>query len=455
MGLSQDEYTIAHSNCAPTKTFYLNPTNTLDNKVWLDIHVIGVGVFVQNNLVYYPKEQLGLIRATRGGSQFGEPQFKLDSRRKSGYVDIDAQLLSGSFQYKEHGFALGIKARGNLDFRRISTEIGQLFTAGPESITSATPGQDIEANKMFINQILFAEVGLSYSNLFYHFDHTSLGFGVTGKYLMGFNGSAIKLDQAEFSIQGDPLTDYINLGGSAAYAAPNVFSGKGFAVDLGFVYKHTLDNVTHYEPFFKSNSCRPYDYKYKLSAALIDFGYIRFNQGAVRYDFTANLSAANFNEGFSFISLQDPSSQLLTNITQTNSFNMYMPVAINLMGDYNFENNFFASGQFMSGLFRRNSFGVKRPTVLAASGRYQRKWFEASASLSAYDFKTLRAGLGLRFAYFTIGTDHLLSYFGVQDFYGTDLYFNLRYFIIKKPGCGRKRKNKNNRHRNSTKCPKN
>lgn len=461
-GLSQDEFTIAHSLYSPTTTFYHNPTNTLDNKVWLDIHVLGAAAFVQNDLVYFPKEEFGLIRSFSGGG-LGQPQFNFGPERKFGYLDLDVQLLSGSFQYKEHGFALGITARAGLDFRRVSTEVGQLFTEGIGDINASTPGASIEANRMLMNQALFGEFALSYSNLFYHFDHTSMGLGVTAKYLYGIAGAAIRISDAELNIQGNPLTDYINLGGSAAFATPtNGFSsGRGFAVDLGFVYKKTLTNVSHYEPFFKSNSCRPYDYKYKLSASLIDLGFIGFNQGATRYDYAAELSAEDFGEDFAFDGFGSFANDLLNGVSESNSFTMYMPVAVNVMADYNFENNFYVSGQFMGGLFRQFSFGVKRPLVLAASGRYQRKWFEGSASISAYDFNSVRLGLGLRLAYLTVGTDHLLSYFGVQDFTGTDVYFNLRFFFSKKRSCdekgrgsrkSRKKRNRNNKNRGKTGC---
>ena len=58
---SQDEYGIAHSNYAPTKTFLHNPTNTLDSKTWLDIHLIGAGTFVQNDYVYLKSTQFSFL----------------------------------------------------------------------------------------------------------------------------------------------------------------------------------------------------------------------------------------------------------------------------------------------------------------------------------------------------------------------------------------------------------
>ena len=72
---------------------------------------------------------------------------------------------------------------------------------------------------------------------------------------------------------------------------------------------------------------------------------------------------------------------------------------------------------------------------------------------SLYNYEDFRLGTALRFGYLTIGTDKLLSMMGVWDFYGTDVYLNLRYFLTKRPGC--KRKDKKGDKRNATDCIKN
>ena len=107
----------------------------------------------------------------------------------------------------------------------------------------------------------------------------------------------------------------------------------------------------------------------------------------------------------------------------------------------------------MHGFFRRNALGVKRPDVVALSGRYQTKWLEASLVASLYNYEDFRLGTALRLGYLTLGSDKLISLLGGSDFYGTDVFFNLRFFLTKRPGC--KRKDKKSDKRNATDCIKN
>ena len=450
--VAQDEFGIAHSNYAPTKTFLHNPTNTLDNKTWLDIHLIGAGTFVHNDYLYMKGTQFSFAENIILQQQWPDYFYNTSLDKKSGLQDSDVQFVSAAIQYKNHGFAFSSRLRTYFDFRRVTPEIATLIAQGPSNFSSYFD-EVLSANKMFMNQTAYAEYGFSYSNMFYHFARKSMGVGITAKYLVGITGAGIKVDELEYTFENPVDADFFNYKGSVAYGS-GYGSGSGFAVDLGFVYKKTLHNVTHYEPFSESAACETYDYKYKLAAAIIDFGYMNFTKDAVRYDIESNLSSATLTgntftfDGFGeFVNTNFPSA------TVANSFRMLTPGALNLQADYNYENNYFISGQVMHGFFRRNALGVKRPDVVALSGRYQSKWFEGSLVASLYNYEDFRLGTALRFGYLTIGTDKLLSMAGVWDFYGTDVYLNLRYFFTKRPGC--KRKDKKGDKRNATDCIKN
>jgi hypothetical protein len=454
--VSQDEFAIAHSNYAPSKTFLLNPTNTLDNRVWLDVHVLGAGTFVYNDYVFLKDTEFSFFSNVILGEEWPEYHYDPGLDKKSGYQDSDVQLISASIQYKEHGFAFATRARTYFDFRRITPESAQLLAQGTSSYTDYFD-QIISAKKMFMNQMAYTEYAFSYSNMFYHFAHKSMGVGITAKYLVGVTGAGIRIDEAEFNIQNPIDADFLTFNGAVGYASPNSESGwttgSGFAVDLGFVYKKTLHNVTHYQPYTEASACQPYDYKYKLTAAIIDLGYIGYNNNAIKYDIESSVNATTLtgNE-FTFDGFGSFANNNF-NTTESNSFTMLTPTALNLGLDVNYENYYYFSAQIMHGFFRRKSFGVKRPDVWALSGRYQRKWYEGSAVLSLYDYDNLRLGVAFRLGYLTFGTDKLFSFFGVRDFYGTDAYINLRFFLGKRPGCARKEKK--GEKRNSADCVKN
>lgn len=449
---AQDEFGIAHSNYAPTKTFLQNPTNTLDNKTWIDINLIGAGTFINNNYAYISATRFSFLNNIILGEEWADFEFNTSDRNKQGFQDTDLQLMSAAYQYKEHGFAFSTRLRTYFDFRRVPNEIAALLAEGANGYDEYYD-QINNVERAFMNQTSWFEIAGSYSNTFYHFSHETMAAGVTAKYLIGITGAGVQINNAEFNIQNQNNALFYNFEGSTAYAS-EWQSGTGFAIDLGFVYKKTLHNVTHYEPYSEASACEPYDYKLKLAAAIIDLGYINFNKEATRYDVTTTLTPAILTgDEFTFNGFGEFANNQFNEVVVTDEFRMLTPAALNLQLDYNLENNYFVSAQLMQGFFRRNALGVKRPDILAISGRYQRKWFEASAVLSTFNYQRARVGTALRFGYLTVGTDKLISMFGFRDFYGTDVYFNLRFFLTKKPGC--KRKDKDDSKRNSADCVKN
>lgn len=448
---AQDEFGISNSLYAPTKTVLHNPTNTLDNKTWLDIHLVGLGTFVHNDYLYMKGYEFSFFNNIILGQQWPDFHFNTSGNLKSALQDSDVELIGGAFQYKQHGFALNTRVRTFFDFRRIPVAVAKLLSDGAQNYTGYYD-QVFSAKKAFMNQMSYTEIAASYSNMVYHFDKKSIGAGITFKYLIGITGAAAKLNELEYNIVDPNNTYFFNFDGSIGYAA-GFGSGKGIAVDLGGVYKKTLDNVTFYEPYSENAACLNYDYKWKLAAAIIDLGYINYSKDATRYDLKTTSTLTNTTgEEFNYNSFGEFAANEFDEATETNKFRMLTPAALNLQADYNFENNFYASGQLMYGFFRRNAFGVKRENVLAISGRYQTKFFEGSLVGSLYQYQQPRIGLALRFLYLTIGTDNLWSMTGIPDFYGTDIYFNLRFFLTKRPGCRNEQKKKN---LNETKCIKN
>lgn len=447
----QDDFGIANSNYAPTKTVLHNPTNVIGSKTYLDIHLIGAGTFIYNNFLYLQGNEFSFLNNIILGQAWPEYKYDYSDRKKDGFQDTDIQLLSGSFQYKEHGFGLTSRLRTYFDFRGVPNEVAKLIKDG----TGAYDGfynQIIGADNVYMNQLSFLEIGGTYSNAFYHFDHDLMVVGGSIKYLIGITGAGVKIDELEYNVVDPNNTRFFKYKGSLGYAA-GFNSGNGFSTDLGFSYYKMLQNVTYYNPFSKNAACEGYDYKFKIGASIIDLGYIKFKKDAVHYDIETDVTDSQLNgDEFSFNNFGSFAASEFTNVTENTSFTMLVPTALNLQADYNFENYFYASGQYIHGFFRRLGMGVQRPHVLNVSARYERRWFEASLSGSIYNFEDFRTGLALRFAYLTIGTDNLGSMLGFTNFYGTDLYFNLRYFMTRKPGC--KRKHKKSR-RNETRCVKN
>lgn len=442
---------MALSNYSPTTSVFHNPTNVLDNKTYLDIHLIGAGTFVQNDFVYQKESQFSFLNNIILGQSWPDFQYNYSDKLKSGFQNSDVQLLSGTFQYKEHGFGLTSRLRTFLDFRRVPTSVSKLVQNG----TGAYDGlydQVFNVERMYANQISYLEIGGTYSNMFYHFDHDLLAIGGSVKYLIGITGAAVTVNDLEFNVVDPSTTRIFKYRGSMKYAA-GFNSGSGLGMDIGVMYKKTLSNVTYYNPFAKNAACEPYDYKFKFGVSIVDFGYVKFKEEATAFEVDADLSEAQLSGGeLTFQNFGNFAKNQFANVVEEKEFMLVTPTALNIQLDYNFENYFFASAEYTHGFFRRIGTGVQRPHVLNVSGRYERRWFEASINAGMYNFNDFRTGLAFRIFYLTLGTDNLGSMLGISDFYGTDLYFNLRFFLTRKPGC--KRRHKKSR-RNETRCVKN
>jgi hypothetical protein len=64
--------------------------------------------------------------------------------------------------------------------------------------------------------------------------------------------------------------------------------------------------------------------------------------------------------------------------------------------------------------------------ILAVTPRFESHWWGASLPLSILNYEQVRVGLAARLAFFTIGTDHLLSFLGQKKLSGTDFYLSLK-----------------------------
>ena len=221
-------------------------------------------------------------------------QYDYSNKLKSGFQkkNSDVQLISGAFQYKGHGFTLTSSVINFLDFRRVPIAVSKLIQNGT-GVYEGLYNQVFNVDRMSVNQISYLEIGGIYSNAFCHFDHDLQAIRGSVKYLIGINGAAIKLDELEFNIVNPSLTRIFKYKGSVNYAS-GFESGMG--LDIGFMYKKTLSNVTYYNPFARNSACEPYDYKFKFDFSIVDFGYVKFTKEATFLEIDAGLSEAELND---------------------------------------------------------------------------------------------------------------------------------------------------------------
>lgn len=462
----QEQYAMSQGNYSPTSAMLHNPTAVVNSKVLLDIHLIGADFFLYNNYAFLQAKEFNYFDFVKSGNI---PDARYDNTRKyyNLFSNVDFQLLSATYQYKEHGFGFYSRIRTFADIRRMP----QAFTGGVNvgyiNGNNTEPNlnnfnRELSAEGLSITTLAYDDIGVTYANAIHHFDYDLIIVGGGIKYLLGVAGGGILADELNYSIDTSDVFTFNNLdiiaGGAEGDYGDKLsqwFAGKGFAFDLGITYKKMLHNVRFYDPFTPEAKCRPYDYKWKVSASIMDFGRINFKKNASLTEATASSGSV---ENFSSL---DPSSDPENFISQelgptvssttSNSFKMWVPGALVLQADFNLRKNFYFAAQYTIGLRHPNSLSIQRPDVLYLAPRYERRWFEIMVPFAMYNYSEVRTGLAIRIAGLTLGTDKLGTILSITNVTGFDFYFHYAIKFYKKKGC---RESKGFKDYDVTKCRK-
>jgi hypothetical protein len=102
-----------------------------------------------------------------------------------------------------------------------------------------------------------------------------------------------------------------------------------------------------------------------------------------------------------------------------------MPAAFSLQGDYAFTGNVFLNATLIQ-RFPGGALVPARGNLVALTPRFEHRWFSVSVPLSLYNWQDFRIGLAARLGFLVVGSDHLLSWVGQRDWYGTDAYIALK-----------------------------
>ncbi len=437
---AQESMGIANSNYAPTQSVHLNPSSIVDSKVWLDVHLVGMGAFVYNDYFYFPKASA----FTRPFPE-GKDRYLLSSVYR-GDVNVDVWGPAFTLRLGKHAIGLYTSVRSYTDATRIPAPIAKFIFEG----LKYTPQQAIEySGKDFkATSLTWGEIGLSYATILHNKKKNLWTGGLTAKYLSGINAIAIDIDNINYNVQNDSNLYVRPINGKYGIVEPAFGAGQGWSVDVGLTYKKMLDEIDRYD------ECEIKDYRYKIGVSVMDLGNIKFNKNAVYQEYHDVTATWNRYDTASFTNIGSIDQNLSGNLNGTapqnvraTSFTTWLPSYASIQADYNFGKNFYANATVIQGFRIQAPFGVHRRSTIAVTPRYERKHWEVSLPVSLHDFRKVQAGLMLRFQYLIIGTDNLIPLIARTNANGADIYFNLKIPFYKNPGCGgKKHKGKKGKH---------
>ncbi len=440
--LSQDNLGIAGSTRAPANTVLNNPSTIVDSRAFIDINLVGLGVFVRNNLAYLDGKSFSL----KSLSQIEAPLYKRENAPYNVYADAIVHGPSFTFAVKKHAFGITTAARVVADARGIPESLGYYMTEGFQYRNQMGVQQQVK--NLRANGLAWGEIGLSYGTILAADGNAIIQGGITVKRLLGFAGVGLRLEDWSYVVTDSTHMETQVFQGEYGFNDPtqnsSYINGKGWGCDVGLTYKMRNSNSDNYTPH---DPCTDGDYKYRIGVSLLDVGKIKFTGPFYRNVFNQN-EASEWSDfqGTTAKDVADLDSLFNNNfnLTQQNSdggqsFKMKLPTAISVQGDYNFGHNFYLYGAVTYGLPRLNSLGVQRATYIGIAPRWEVKRWEVSAPLSLYEWKHPQVGLMFRLNSIIIGSDNLGWLFFKQDIYGADIYFNLKYTIFKHWKCKQKK----------------
>lgn len=449
----QENMGIANSNYSPTSSVLLNPSSTVDSKVLWEINLIGASIFFDNNYIFVPnKSGRSILLAP---NSIPEPLDKFTPSDKYAYIDIAAHGPSFSLNIGKHAFGINTQVRSMTDVRNFPSHLAKFafegFEYAPQRGVIYT-GSNIKANSL-----TWGEVGLNYGLIFKQKSKDMYMAGITVKRLFGISHSGTNIKELTYQVPDTIDVDFIDLNAKYGFTAPAFNSGSGWAVDLGFTYKKTLKEVDNYTPYSKRNNCRKCDYKYKIGVSILDLGRIN-NKTEAYYGEIEDQPGTWEDYGNSVIGSANTRDDKITNSfikidNAKNEYKAYLPTALSVQYDYNFENGFYLNATVIQNLSFFNQLGIIRQDLLAVTPRLELPRFEVSLPVSLRRYRYPSVGLAFRFwNNIIIGTDRLFPMLINQDLYGMDFYFGIKFAKLYTNKCKTKQKKVKNRKYKTNDC---
>jgi hypothetical protein len=388
---AQEMQGMVNSNYAGVSAICMNPSLMTDSKLYLDINFLATDIFFQTDM----------NKNAYGSFRLNGPGFMLNK---------------GS-----HAFAFTDAARTAISYRKI--DLGNV----------TVNGQEIDEYK--VAGLAWAEFGLSYAYIYHRAEKNVWSAGATLKILGGAGGAYFANTGNGYTLSNSFSNNLQNLN----FSDKGMSVGKGVGIDLGITYqkKEKPVNLLNFKKLCQQKFG---DYVYRAGISIIDLGSIRFSNNVNNTHFNKNLTGYIPNslvDSSYYELLADSNIQQYNSSLNKESFSMNLPAAVCLQFDYHYKNNWYINGTFVQGLNFSNSF-VRRPTMLAVTPRYEKRWLEADLPLSVSDMKYFRLGLALRFWNFVIGTDNLLGSLGVGSNASFNIYTSLK-INFQKGRCVRKK----------------
>jgi hypothetical protein len=232
----------------------LNPSAMSGSKVYLDVNLLGLDLFVQNNYIYIDQKDYRFSHFFQSSYEYPQHSelYGTSDRMfyhypgkdfRQAYVNLRINGPGAMLAWGEHTFALTTAVRSVSTVFYSPYEIANFAYLG----LNYKPQHNINfQDKRFFSTatLTWAEIGLSYSYPVYAMGLNMISLGVSIRRLEGIAGGYLYSRDANYIVPDDSTIIVKNLDVHCGYALPlnydnnqpemgKLFKGGGFAGDIG------------------------------------------------------------------------------------------------------------------------------------------------------------------------------------------------------------------------------
>jgi hypothetical protein len=471
--LAQRQNGMVADNYAGYSSIQYNPANLADSRFRFNMNVIGFNAHLQNNyLQLETPHSIYKFLNWKWDSSFGTKNFdypfrekylveRLNGKDKFVYTNASVNAFSIQFSLKDNaGFSFGLTTKAFGKVANLPEDVLKTFSQDLDSVGYVKENQQrllgsaLSLAKSGIAALAYQQYSVKYAFLPKAKGKSYVKVGLGLDYNLGLYGAYFKSNKVDYKLTGIDTLVLNEVDLEFAYIDPNYLSssdrrlndyfgksklGRGLGLNAGIVYEHRPDNKAFkYKMDGRTQVDRSANkYDWKIAASIVDFGFVKFNNGAATRSIkvtTASPMAWNdFDEADNWNNV-DNVDTFITNFFDTNvrdsSFTMFTPASLNLSADYKWKENVYFSASYSQSLMRNKGKNVRMPNVLSVAPRYESKWLTVAVpvSLSRY-YNKVNLGAYIRGGIFYVGSDNLGGFFTGKKTNGLNLYAGFNWPI--------------------------
>jgi hypothetical protein len=428
---AQDFPGFRAGNFSGVNSVYFNPANIADSRYKYDINLFSFSSMLGNNQASFNLKSIG-------------ESFNVDSLKNKVFGD-NAGPSSGLINFDVHGPSVMINM-GNKSAIAVTTRArsmaniidvdGKLlkslmddFSKDPQFPYTISSSQNM---RMSVNA--WAEIGASYGKVLFDKGDHFLKSGITVKYLGGVANGFVGLDRFNGTLNDDIVAQDVYMTnttgristGFGGVEIDNIdlnkllkFESSGLGADIGFVYEFRPDH----EKYKTENGGSMKDrnkYKFKVGAALMDIGSIKYQKDMKRsgsYDinitgnnrFYLGQIADSSIDGYNAYFKSRPQYFTPASTNAATDYKVSLPTTLQLDFDMKIVAGFYTSFAAQIPLSKEETFNSRYYSSFTLTPRFEGKTFGIYMPINQNELTDFNAGLALRAGPFFIGSGSIIS----------------------------------------------